>query len=181
MTTLAQTLWLGSVATQQNLMIFMNFSTTVYGNVALQSVKFGLTAPLTFWSTMARTGTAPVEAIAAIAVVEPTLPDPTPVRSPVFTIVPEAAPEAIPEPAVEDAVTSAPAPVAANDLTAIKGIGPKLAQQLTAAGITRFDQLAALQDDQLEQMSSTISGFSARAVQGDWIMQATQLAQSQST
>ncbi|MFT5869707.1 MAG: putative flap endonuclease-1-like 5' DNA nuclease [Yoonia sp.] len=181
MTTLAQNLWLGSVATQQNLMTVMKFSTVFYGNAALQSVKFGLTAPLMFWAVMARTGAIPVNAIAAIAVVGPTLAAPAPVRAPVFTIVPSVTREAIPEPIIDDAVRPAPVPAVANDLTAIKGIGPKLAQQLSAAGITRFDQLAALQDDQLEQMSSTIPNLFARAVRGGWIMQAEQLAQSQST
>lgn len=58
-----------------------------------------------------------------------------------------AEPAADKKPATKSAKTqaekSAPAPVAADDLTIVEGIGPKIAELLKAAGISTFAQLAA--------------------------------------
>jgi transcription termination factor NusA len=59
------------------------------------------------------------------------------------------------EEAVETAVAAAsksrPAPAAG--LTGVKGIGPKTAEKLAAAGITRIDQLAKLSADELMKIA----------------------------
>ena len=55
---------------------------------------------------------------------------------------------------------------AADDLTEIKGIGPKYSAQLTELGITSFAALAAADADSLSD------SFDARAQVEDWIAQA---------
>jgi predicted flap endonuclease-1-like 5' DNA nuclease len=57
-------------------------------------------------------------------------------------------------------------PAATDDLTEIKGIGPKYAQQLADLGMTSFAALAAADPEQLS------SDFEARAQVDDWITQA---------
>lgn len=47
---------------------------------------------------------------------------------------------------------SPPAPPAADDLTRIEGIGPKISSWLNEAGITTFAQVAALTPDQLAEI-----------------------------
>ena len=63
------------------------------------------------------------------------------------------------------------APVAAEpqDLTAIKGIGAAAAEQLTAAGITNYAELADASDEALDAAKA---GMAKRATSGDWRGQA---------
>ena len=72
------------------------------------------------------------------------------------------------------ALKSVPDPVdsaePADDLTAIKGIGPKYAQQLADIGITTFAQLAAADPTSLDAQ------LDARAAVDDWVAQAKELA-----
>jgi large subunit ribosomal protein L21 len=60
----------------------------------------------------------------------------------------------------------AEAPAAADDLTAINGVGPAAAKKLAEAGITTFAQLAAIDVD----------SFEAVKVKADWVDQAKALA-----
>lgn len=55
----------------------------------------------------------------------------------------------------------APSPVQSDDLTKIEGIGPKIAEHLFAAGITRFDQLAQTNAQQLNDLLIA-GGFSGQ-------------------
>jgi predicted flap endonuclease-1-like 5' DNA nuclease len=77
------------------------------------------------------------------------------ISTPIVVLEPEVqAPEA-PSAAVLSAAVVFPAaavPVAADDLTRIEGIGPKIAGVLQAAGITTFAQLADAHVDHLHQI-----------------------------
>ncbi|WEX09789.1 50S ribosomal protein L21 [Chelativorans sp. AA-79] len=63
----------------------------------------------------------------------------------------------------------------ADDLTAIKGIGPVAAGQLKEQGLTTFAQLAALTDEDIARIDEAMP-FSAEQIQ-DWREQAKKLAQ----
>jgi predicted flap endonuclease-1-like 5' DNA nuclease len=65
----------------------------------------------------------------------------------------------------------APEPVEPDDLTAIKGIGPKLAQVLNEAGITTFAGMAAMNTDAIQAIISE-SGVRAPTNIEAWIEQA---------
>jgi large subunit ribosomal protein L21 len=64
------------------------------------------------------------------------------------------------------AKAAAPAAAAADDLTAINGVGPAAAKKLNEAGITSFAQIAALSEEDA----------AAAKVKADWIEQAKELA-----
>ncbi|MEZ5553083.1 MAG: hypothetical protein R3E82_19525 [Pseudomonadales bacterium] len=63
-------------------------------------------------------------------------------------------------------------PGTADDLTCIRGIGPKLAAQLEELGITRFDQIAALSEALLEDDAHPLHGLRGRILKDGWIEQA---------
>ncbi|MBO9472194.1 MULTISPECIES: 50S ribosomal protein L21 [unclassified Shimia] len=65
-----------------------------------------------------------------------------------------------------EAKAEAPAAAAADDLTAINGVGPAAAKKLADAGITSFAQLAAVDVD----------SFDAVKVKPEWVAQAAELA-----
>ena len=50
----------------------------------------------------------------------------------------------------------------ADDLLKLKGVGPKMAALLNERGITRFDQIAKLNDHQLEALDSSLGAFRGR-------------------
>ncbi len=100
---------------------------------------------------------------------------------PVVQPVEEAVEEAVMEAPAEEipAEMAAEAPVfaqgaAADDLTVIKGIGPKFAETLQAAGITTFAALAQLTPEELEQIVQP-AGWQ-KVDFAEWIAQAAQLA-----
>ncbi len=67
----------------------------------------------------------------------------------------------------------------ADDFTAIKDIGPRFAQALRDAGITRFAQLAALTPEALSERLAPFATVRAQRIRSkDWIGQAQQLAAS---
>lgn len=74
--------------------------------------------------------------------------------------------KAVPDPAPTGAATAEQP----DDLTAIKGIGPKYSQQLSDVGITTFSQLAGADPADLRAQ------LDARAAVADWIAQAKELA-----
>ncbi|WP_260293472.1 class I poly(R)-hydroxyalkanoic acid synthase [Sedimenticola hydrogenitrophicus] len=76
-----------------------------------------------------------------------------------------------PEPAVAD--SSQPAP--ADDLTAIKGIGPKLADVLTNSGIVSYAQLAEMGSDGIKQHLLSVDERYARYDTTSWPEQARML------
>ncbi len=65
-----------------------------------------------------------------------------------------------------------------DDLTRIKGIGPAYEQKLKEAGITTFAQLAALSDEQVEELEEKMK-FRGRITRDAWREQARALAQEE--
>ncbi len=90
-----------------------------------------------------------------------------------------AAPIAAPSAALAADTNAAPAPApaeAADDLTRLKGVGPKLAARLNELGITRFAQLAALDDSAARALDAQLGSFQGRMTRDRWIEQARFLA-----
>ena len=117
------------------------------------------------------------EQAAPAAPIAPTPATPTaPVAAEVNTI-PEPAP--VPEPVpTAPAPAPAPAPVAggSDDLTRIKGLGPKLAEQLRGMGITSFAQIAGWNDAEVDRVDEQLGRFRGRIRRDDWQAQAQLLA-----
>lgn len=95
----------------------------------------------------------------------------------------ELAPEPVPEAAVEPeapAVAPAPEPAPAapafDDLTRMKGVGPRLAERLNTVGITSFAQIAALSPEAAATLDSKLGDFQGRLDRDRWIEQAQLLA-----
>ena len=128
--------------------------------------------------------TAGTQAAGAVAVprceVQPGLaarkaPEAEGIAAPVATRA-EAAPketEATPAAAKPSAAAPAAAP---DDLQQLKGVGPKLAEALAAAGITRFDQIAAWTEADLAWVDENVKGARGRASRDGWIAQAQELS-----
>jgi predicted flap endonuclease-1-like 5' DNA nuclease len=66
-------------------------------------------------------------------------------------------------------------PLAADDLTLLTGIGPKLSEALAARGVTRFAQLAAWTAKDLAEVDAALS-LKGRAVRDAWVAQAARMA-----
>lgn len=180
--TLADTLWRNAITARSTMITAANYSAAFYGNAAVQGWHLGMTAPLTFWQTMARTVASPANAEATDNVVEmlrdiasepvaamaevaemvsaEAAADPAPVAeaaaAPVEAAPAEAAPaEAAPNPALLDA----PRGGKPDDLTALRGIGAKLAASLNEIGIYHVDQIAALDAEGIDWLDENIPGF----------------------
>ena len=96
------------------------------------------------------------------------------VSEPAPEIIAETAPEVVLEAAPE--VIPAPKPViAADDLTTLVGIGPKLAAALAERGVTTYAQLAAWTIDEAEAFDAELS-LKGRVARDAWIAQARRLA-----
>lgn len=64
----------------------------------------------------------------------------------------------------------------ADDLTRIKGLGPKLRAMLGDLGVTRFDQIAGWTDADIARIDPHLGAFQGRIVRDNWIEQARYLA-----
>lgn len=116
---------------------------------------------------------APVEVPAPVAdaaapapVAEPSAPAPTepaPLVSPVAPVPVPTAPVAPAAPA------SAPS---TNELTTLKGLGPKVAAQLAERGFTSVADLAALTPAEAERLDASLGAFQGRMARDRWIEQA---------
>ncbi|GGD90038.1 hypothetical protein GCM10011515_07070 [Tsuneonella deserti] len=95
-------------------------------------------------------------------------------------LVPPAVPEAIGGAGVAVAAAAQEARIEAlehaDDLTRIKGLGPKLAATLNEFGITRFDQIAAWDDGDIDRIDAQLGRFQGRIRRDDWVAQARFLA-----
>ena len=81
--------------------------------------------------------------------------------------------------AAAEPVPVAPAPAApadGDDLTRLKGLGPKLAEQLHALGVTSFAQIAAWDDAEIDRVDAQLGRFQGRIRRDDWPAQARFLA-----
>ncbi len=63
-----------------------------------------------------------------------------------------------------------------DDLTRIKGVGPKLVEQLSVLGVTRFDQIAEWTDDEIDRVDAKLGRFAGRIRRDSWVDQARFLA-----
>ena len=64
-----------------------------------------------------------------------------------------------------------------DDLTRIKGLGPKARTVLAGLGVHRFDQLAALDPAQAAELDARLGAFKGRIFRDRWIEQARYLEQ----
>lgn len=64
----------------------------------------------------------------------------------------------------------------ADNLTRIKGLGPKLAETLTGLGVTSFAQIAAWDDADVDRIDAQLGRFQGRIRRDDWPAQAKLLA-----
>ena len=75
-----------------------------------------------------------------------------------------------------DLVPVAPRADTGDDLTRIKGLGPRLADQLRALGVTSFAQIAAWDDAEIDRFDAQLGRFQGRIRRDDWPAQARLLA-----
>ncbi|MBX9662313.1 hypothetical protein [Novosphingobium sp.] len=70
-------------------------------------------------------------------------------------------------------------PVAADegdDLTRIKGLGPKISTALRALGVTRYAEIAAWTEADVARIDAQLGAFAGRATRDNWIEQARLLS-----
>lgn len=85
--------------------------------------------------------------------------------------------EETPAPAAIPVEAPAPAPAGPPDeLTRMKGVGPKVAALLGTLGVTRFDQIAAWSDEDVARVDAQLGAFKGRIVRDQWVEQARLLA-----
>ena len=63
-----------------------------------------------------------------------------------------------------------------DDLTVLKGLGPKAAAQLNSLGINRYAQIAALTEPQVAGIDARMGTFKGRIARDRWVEQARYLA-----
>lgn len=98
------------------------------------------------------------------------LPPPTPMGLAGVGEIVQAAAEPVP------AAQPAPVPATGDDLTRIKGLGPKIADQLATLGVTTFAQLAAWDESEIDRIDAQLGRFQGRIRRDDWPGQAKLLA-----
>lgn len=91
-----------------------------------------------------------------------------------------------PEPVASSAPKPAPAPepvsvdpagsAASDDLTRIKGVGPKLAKMLSEMGVTSFAQIADWDAAEIARVDAKLGRFQGRIERDNWTAQAKFLA-----
>lgn len=77
------------------------------------------------------------------------------------------------------AATTSPAAApagAGDDLTRIKGLGPKIAALLGELGVTTYAQIAAMTPEDVERLDTKLGRFSGRITRDQWVEQAQLLA-----
>ncbi|MDJ0978716.1 MAG: hypothetical protein QNI87_09275 [Erythrobacter sp.] len=104
-------------------------------------------------------------------------PDPLPPLSKEPTPAPAPAamddtPAPLPTPAPSAAASPAATSNTADDLTTIKGVGPKLVGILAAEGVTTFAQIAAWSDSDVAAIDAKLGRFKGRIARDQWVEQA---------
>lgn len=90
---------------------------------------------------------------------------------------PTAMPKTIdPRPAAPERVPRAAVETGGDDLSAMKGVGPKLVARLASLGVTRFDQIAGWSEVDIERIDGQLGNFAGRIRRDDWTQQARLLA-----
>lgn len=103
----------------------------------------------------------------------------------------ETAPDPIAAPAVPPVIAPAPATAAVqptvveapettgesgDDLTVIKGLGPKLATLLNSLGVSSYAQIASWDDAEIDRIDAQLDRFKGRIRRDNWVEQAKLLA-----
>lgn len=68
-----------------------------------------------------------------------------------------------------------------DDLTRIRGIGPKIAATLNSIGISSYEQLAFLDDEGVERIAAALGHFPDRIKRDDWVGSARRLLDQRAT
>lgn len=88
--------------------------------------------------------------------------------------------DAPPAAAIEPPPAIAEAPLVTadegDDLTRIKGLGPKISTALRALGVTRYAEIAGWTDEDVARIDAQLGAFAGRATRDNWIEQAKLLA-----
>ena len=84
-------------------------------------------------------------------------------------------PEVLPEPEAATVAELADTAAAPDDLKQIKGIGPALEVTLHEAGVTRFTQIAAWDEAEIDAMAARLGRLGGRIRADDWVGQARAL------
>lgn len=139
---------------------------------------------------VARTAQTEVEEAAPVEVAPPLPPPaPAPAPEPFVAPEPEPEPESAPEPVAEFEPEPEPAPApapelvapppsasAGDDLSKIKGLGPKLQALLPTLGLSTYAQIAALTEADLAALDPKLGPFAGRPARDGWVEQAKYLA-----
>lgn len=98
------------------------------------------------------------------------------VPPPIDAVPPTAEPEVITEPEqLAEPIHAVPAGPA-DELTRMKGVGPKVAAMLNGLGVTRYDQIAAWTDADVAHIDAQLGTFKGRIMRDQWVEQARFLA-----
>ena len=89
---------------------------------------------------------------------------------------PEQAPKNMGAPVTKPAALTGPRDGAADNLKAIKGVGPKLEALLHALGFYHFDQIATWTEAEVGWVDENLEGFKGRVSRDNWVEQAKLLA-----
>jgi predicted flap endonuclease-1-like 5' DNA nuclease len=88
----------------------------------------------------------------------------------------DAPPAMTPQSPVPPGIVGVAQAAAADDLTRIKGVGPKLRDLLVSLGVTRFDQVANWSEAEVDRIDAQLGRFEGRIRRDDWREQARLLA-----
>lgn len=77
-----------------------------------------------------------------------------------------------PAPAPSPAFSPASAPAGGDDLTRIKGLGPKIAAMLGELGVTRYADIAEWDDAEIDRIDALLGKFQGRIRRDSWVEQA---------
>ncbi len=104
---------------------------------------------------------------------EPVVAAPEPVHAPAPEPEPAVAPASVETPTTAAPDASVPS---GDDLLLLKGVGPKLKNRLNELGVTRFADITAWSDADVERIDGQLGTFKGRILRDDWIDQARLLA-----
>lgn len=96
-------------------------------------------------------------------------------RAAEMEVVPEVEEPAPPSAQAEPVEAPAP-PAGADDLSRIKGLGPKLQALLPTLGLSTYAQIAALSEADLDALDGQLGPFAGRPRKDSWVEQARLLA-----
>ena len=145
---------------------------------------------------VARAAQAEVEEARVAEVTPPPAPEPVPEQRPVPEVIAEPAPmpgldetalpdqtadeqqhpDSVSEPEVAPVAAVSATPPAGDDLSKIKGLGPKLQMLLPTLGLSTYAQIAALIEADLVDLDAKLGPFAGRPARDGWVEQAKYLA-----